>query len=55
MDVKHFQPSYVDHTYRNAVIRAAKNGVEIRAIQVEWSEDGKCSFVRDYLPVLLSD
>jgi len=55
MDVKHFQPSYVDPTYRNAVIRAAKNGVEIRAIQVEWSEDGKCSFVRDNLPVLLSD
>ncbi len=55
MDVKHFQPSHIDPTYRKAVIEAAKKGVEIRAIQFEWTLDGKCKFIRDDLPVVLEE
>jgi len=52
-DVAHFQPSNIDLTYKRAVQEAAKAGVEIRAIQVEWTSTGQCRFVRDDLPVRL--
>lgn len=54
-DVSHFQPSNIDKTYKAAVQKAWKNGVEIKAIQFSWSLDGTCSFVRDNLPVVLFD
>ena len=52
-DVSHFQPSNIDLTYKKAVQEAHELGVEIRAVQVEWTTDGKCHFVRDDLPVKL--
>ena len=52
-DVAHFQPSNIDLTYKRAVQEAAKAGVEIRAVQVEWTSTGQCRFVRDDLPVRL--
>jgi DNA-binding sugar fermentation-stimulating protein len=52
-DVSHFQPSNIDLTYKKAVQEAHESGVEIRAVQAEWTMDGKCQFVRDDLPVKL--
>ena len=52
-DVAHFQPSNIDLTYKRAVQEAARAGVEIRAVQVEWTSTGQCRFVRDDLPVRL--
>ena len=52
-DVSRFQPSNIDLTYKAAVQKAWQNGVEIRAIQVSWSSEGECIFVRDDLPVQL--
>ena len=52
-DVSHFQPSNIDLIYKKAVQEAHESGVEIRAVQVEWTMDGKCRFVRDDLPVKL--
>jgi len=52
-DVSHFQPSNIDLIYKKAVQEAHESGVEISAVQVEWTMDGKCRFVRDDLPVKL--
>jgi len=49
-----FQPSNIDLTYKEAVIKAHQNGVEIKTIQVRWSEHGECYFVRNDLPIYLS-
>ena len=53
-DVKHFQTSNVDLTYKAAVYQASLNGVEIKTIQVEWTKQGQCYFVRNDLPILLN-
>jgi DNA-binding sugar fermentation-stimulating protein len=49
-----FQPSNIDLTYKEAVIKAHQNGVEIKTLQVSWKEDGSCYFVRNDLPINLS-
>jgi DNA-binding sugar fermentation-stimulating protein len=49
-----FQPSNIDLTYKEAVIKAHNNGVEIKTIQVRWTEQGECYFVRNDLPIYLS-
>ena len=49
-----FQPSNIDLTYKEAVIKAHQNGVEIKTIQVRWTEYGECYFVRNDLPIYLS-
>ena len=54
-DANCFQPSNIDMTYKKAVQKAWLNGVEIRTIQVEWSLDGSCRFIRDDLPIYLFD
>lgn len=54
-DVNVFQTSHIDPIYRDAVYKAWINGVEIKAIQLEWSQDGKCTFVRNDIPIILSD
>jgi sugar fermentation stimulation protein A len=54
-DANRFQPSNIDLTYKKAVQSAERNGVEIKTIQVEWSADGKCKFVRNNLPIHLFD
>ena len=41
-DVSSFQPSLIDQKYRNAVIEAYKNGVEILPIVIKWDYNGDC-------------
>ena len=52
-DVVSFQPSNIDPIYKKAVQDAWKNGVEIKVLQVKWTKDGKCYFVRNDLPIYL--
>ena len=54
-DVKHFQTSNVDLVYKNAVYQASLNGVEIKTIQVAWTQQGDCYFIRNDLPILLNN
>lgn len=53
-DVKQFQTSNIDLIYKEAVYKASQNGVEIITIQVEWTNQGKCYFVRNDLPIFLA-
>ena len=52
-DVKHFQTSNIDLIYKDAVYQASLNGVEIKTIQVEWTNQGQCYFIRNDLPIVL--
>ena len=54
-DTNIFQTSHIDPIYREAVYIAWKNGVEIKTIQVEWDKQGDCNFLRNDMPILLSD
>ena len=54
-DVMQFQPSNIDLTYKEYVRKAWCNGVEIYALQYEWTETGECHFIQDQLPVVLFD
>ena len=54
-DVAVFQPSKIDPTYREAVQQAWMSGVEIKTLQVKWTESGKCLFMRNDLPIRLFD
>lgn len=53
-DVKQFQTSNIDLIYKEAVYKASQNGVEIITVQVEWTNQGKCYFVRNDLPIFLA-
>ena len=52
-DIKQFQPSNIDLTYKAAVQKAWLNGVEIKTIVAKWTPQGKCYFVRNDLPICL--
>lgn len=52
-DASSFQTSNTDLIYKEAVYQASIRGVEIRTIQVEWTKQGKCYFVRNDLPISL--
>ena len=52
-DVSSFQPSLQDPIYRQAVIEANNNGVEIFTLQVKWTQEGKAYFITDQLPIEL--
>jgi DNA-binding sugar fermentation-stimulating protein len=52
-DASSFQTSDTDLIYKEAVYQASTKGVEIRTIQVEWTKDGKCYFIRNDLPISL--
>lgn len=54
-DVKHFQTSNIDLIYKEAVYKAHKNGVEIKTIQVKWTYDGICHFIKNDLPISLNE
>ena len=54
-DVKHFQPSNIDLTYKETVKNAYLNGVEIKTLQVSWDYYGNCTFIKNNLPIHLSD
>ena len=49
-DSEVFQPSIIDPIYRDAFINAYKSGVEMIAIQIKWTENGECYFVKE-LPI----
>ena len=54
-DIKQFQPSKIDPIYRAAVQKAWLNGVEIKAVSIQWTKDG-CAYVhRNDLPICLFD
>lgn len=52
-DVNCFQTSNNDLTYKEAVKKAFESGVEIKTIQVEWTREGTCRFIRNDLPIHL--
>jgi len=52
-DVTSFQPSNIDPIYQSAVIKAHKNGVEIKAILIKWSLDGQALLINDDLNINL--
>jgi sugar fermentation stimulation protein A len=41
-DVSSFQPSNIDPIYKQAVIEAYQNGVEIMPLVIKWCENGDC-------------
>jgi DNA-binding sugar fermentation-stimulating protein len=53
-DVRQFQTSNIDLIYKEAVYKASQSGVEIITIQVEWTNQGRCYFVRNDLPIFLA-
>ena len=53
-DVNRFQPSVIDPEYRNAFVEAAKAGVEMITMVVEWTRGGEAYFIRDDLPISIS-
>jgi DNA-binding sugar fermentation-stimulating protein len=50
-DVNRFQPSIIDHQYREAVKQALESGVEIITLVVSWNREGEAYFIRDDLPI----
>lgn len=52
-DVNRFTTSVIDPEYKAAVKKAHESGVEIIAMVVKWTRDGKAQFVRDDLPIIL--
>ena len=57
-DIAIFQPSKIDTQYRQAVIEAHENGVEILPLVCKWDYDGKngvCNFITDQLPINVND
>ena len=54
-DAKQFQTSNVDLIYKDAVEQAYQTGVEIKTIQVSWNKQGQCHFIRNDLPISLTN
>jgi DNA-binding sugar fermentation-stimulating protein len=52
-DVKEFQASQIDPTYKSTLKNVNENGVQIITIVVDWKANGNCIFVTDTLTVLL--
>ena len=50
-DVSSFQPSNIDEIYKNAVIEAYHNGVEVYAIMAKWELDGSVHLINDNVKV----
>jgi DNA-binding sugar fermentation-stimulating protein len=50
-DTNQFMPSPADPAYRKAFYEAIKAGVEIITLQVNWSQNGDATFIRDDLPI----
>ena len=50
-DVTSFQPSNIDPIYKTAVTEAYHDGVEIKAIQVNWKIDGSVTIINDNLQI----
>lgn len=54
-DVKWFQPSRRDPVYLEALRDAWQRGVEIKCLQVQWDNTGKCRYYSNNLPIMLYD
>lgn len=52
-DVASFQASVIDPIYKQALKEAHEKGVEVFAMVVQWTRDGKAFFKTDQLPVLI--
>ena len=52
-DASSFQTSNLDPTYKAAVKEAYENGVEINVLQLKWTMNGECYFIRNDLPINL--
>ena len=50
-DISSFQPSNIDPIYKDAIIEASKNGVEILPLVIKWEPNGDCYFKTDKLKV----
>ena len=50
-DVSSFQPSIIDPIYRQAVIEAHNDGVEIVPVVIKWEPNGTCYFVTSDLKI----
>ena len=50
-DICRFQASVIDPIYKAALKEAHEKGVEIFAMSVEWTQDGKAFFKRDDIPI----
>ena len=52
-DASSFQTSNLDSTYKAAVKEAYENGFEINVLQLKWTMNGECYFIRNDLPINL--
>ena len=50
-DIASFQPSIIDPQYRQAVKDSLEAGLEFIIMVVQWTKDGKATFIRDDLPL----
>ena len=51
-DCMYFKPSNVDMFYYNALKKAHNNGVNIKAIKVQWTSDGDCLY-KSFIDVVI--
>ena len=51
-DCMYFKPSNVDEFYYNALKKAHNNGVNIKAIKVDWTSDGDCLY-KSFIDVII--
>lgn len=51
-DCMYFKPSNVDQFYYEALKKAYNNGVNIKAIKVEWTADGNCLY-KSFIDVII--
>lgn len=54
-DVREFQIFNEDPIYHEAVKNAWLAGVEIKTIQVQWNDNGKCEYIKNNTPIVLYD
>ena len=52
-DCDYFKPSDVDQFYKKELKEAIIDGVNVKAISVEWCNDGSCKF-NNFLPVIIN-
>lgn len=51
-DCDYFKPSDVDQFYSKELKQAVENGVNIKAISLEWNKNGTCTF-KGFIPVII--
>ena len=51
-DCDYFKPSDVDQFYYKELKEAIENGVNVKAISVNWTDNGSCIF-NGFIPVII--